>query len=104
MLDFASPVRWACGMNKTELVTAIAERANMTKTDADAAVKALVDVVTDTLAGGDGEVSIPGFVSFKRVHKDERQARNPATGQTITVPAGAAVKVSAGAKLKAAVK
>jgi DNA-binding protein HU-beta len=91
-------------MNKSELVTAIAARANMTKTDADAAVRALVDVVTDTLAGGDGEVSIPGFVSFKRVQRDEREARNPATGEKITVPAGAAVKVSAGAKLKAAVK
>jgi len=68
-------------MNKTELVSAIAERANMTKTDADAAVKAFVDVVTDTLADGDGEVSIPGFLSFKRIPQDQREAPKPTPGQ-----------------------
>jgi DNA-binding protein HU-beta len=91
-------------MNKTEFVNALAERANLKKSEADDVVKALVDIVTDELASGDGEVTIPGFVSFKRVDRNAREARNPATGEKITVPAGKAVKVSAGSKLKAAVK
>jgi DNA-binding protein HU-beta len=91
-------------MNKSELVTALAERANLTKSDADDVVKAFVDVVTDELSSGDGEVTIPGFVSFKRVSRSAREGRNPATGEKIKVPATTAVKVSAGSKLKAAVK
>jgi DNA-binding protein HU-beta len=91
-------------MNKSEFVTALAERANMSKTDADDVVKALVDIVTDELSSGDGEVTIPGFVSFKRVDRSAREGRNPATGEKIAVPASKAVKVSAGSKLKAAVK
>ena len=97
------PLGWA-SMNKSEFVTALAERANLTKSDADEVVKAFVDVVTDELSTGDGEVTIPGFVSFKRVDRSAREGRNPATGEKIDVPATKAVKVSAGSKLKAAVK
>ncbi|MEA3216579.1 MAG: DNA-binding protein HU-beta [Acidimicrobiia bacterium] len=91
-------------MNKTELVSALAERANLRKNEADEVLKAFVDVVTDELSSGDGEVTIPGFVSFKRVDRGAREARNPATGERIKLPASKAVKVSAGSKLKAAVK
>jgi DNA-binding protein HU-beta len=91
-------------MNKSEFVTALSERANLSKSDADDVVKALVDIVTDELSSGDGEVTIPGFVSFKRVDRSAREGRNPATGEKIKVPASKAVKVSAGSKLKAAVK
>jgi DNA-binding protein HU-beta len=91
-------------MNKSEFVTALAEKANLTKSDADEVVKAFVDVVTDELSTGEGEVTIPGFVSFKRVDRSAREGRNPATGEKIKVPATKAVKVSAGSKLKAAVK
>jgi DNA-binding protein HU-beta len=91
-------------MNKSEFVTALAEKANLSKSDADDVVKAFVDVVTDELSSGEGEVTIPGFVSFKRVDRSAREGRNPATGEKIKVPATKAVKVSAGSKLKAAVK
>ena len=105
MLDLGGrrPLGWDA-MNKSEFVTALAERANLTKSDADDVVKALVDIVTDELSSGDGEVTIPGFVSFKRVDRSAREGRNPATGEKIKVPASKAVKVSAGSKLKAAVK
>jgi DNA-binding protein HU-beta len=91
-------------MNKSEFVTALAEKANLRKSDVDDVVKAFVDVVTDELSSGEGEVTIPGFVSFKRVDRSAREGRNPATGEKIKVPATKAVKVSAGSKLKAAVK
>jgi DNA-binding protein HU-beta len=91
-------------MNKTELVAAIAERANLTKSDADAAVKALIDVVTEAVARGDGEVTIPGFLSVKKVRREARELWNPAKMQRVPVPASNSVKISAGSKLKAAVK
>ena len=91
-------------MNKTELVAAIAERANLTKSDADAAVKALIDVVTENVAKGDGEVTIPGFLSVKKVARPAREAWNPAKMARVQVAATNAVKVSAGSKLKASVK
>ena len=105
MLDLGGrrPLGWV-PMNKSELVTALAERANMTKSDADDVVKAFVDVVTDELSSGDGEVTIPGFVSFKRVDRSAREGRNPATGEKIKIKATKSVKVSPGSKLKAAVK
>ena len=105
MLDLGGrrPLGWVA-MNKSEFVTALSERANLSKSDADDVVKALVDIVTDELSSGDGEVTIPGFVSFKRVDRSAREGRNPATGEKIKVPASKAVKVSAGSKLKAAVK
>lgn len=91
-------------MNKSEFVTALAEKANLTKTDADEMVKAFVDVVTDELSTGGGEVTIPGFVSFKTVSRSAREGRNPATGEKIKIKATKSVKVSPGSKLKAAVK
>ncbi|MDH4145035.1 MAG: HU family DNA-binding protein [Acidimicrobiia bacterium] len=91
-------------MNKTELVAAIADRTSQSKVDVDATVKALVDVVTETVSKGDGEVTIPGFLSVKKVHREAREAWNPAKGERQMMPATNAVKVSAGSKLKAAVK
>ncbi len=91
-------------MNKSELVDAIAERAGVTKTDADAVLKALEDVVTSEVAGKGDKITLTGFVSFERVRRNERTARNPQTGETIHVPAANAMKVSAGSKLKKAAK
>ena len=91
-------------MNKTDLVAAIAGRADMTKTDVDSAIKAMMDIVMENMEKGDGEVTIPGFVSFKRIHRAARQGRNLQTGEPLTVAATDAVRIAAGSKLKAAAK
>ncbi|PJJ57565.1 DNA-binding protein HU-beta [Mumia flava] len=90
-------------MNRTELVAAIAERAGTTKADADSVLSALGDTLID--AAGKGEkVQIPGLLTVERVERAARTGRNPATGETLEIPAGFGVKVTAGSKLKNAVK
>ncbi|MER5927551.1 HU family DNA-binding protein [Streptomyces mirabilis] len=91
-------------MNRSELVTALAERAQVTRKDADAVLTALVESVGDVVAKGDEKVTIPGFLSFERTHRAARTARNPQTGEPLEIPAGYGVKVSAGSKLKEAAK
>ena len=91
-------------MTKTELVAAIAERTGVSKTDVDSALQGLFDVVGQVVAKGEEKVSYPGFISFEQTHRAARTGRNPQTGETIQVPAGKAVKVSAGSKLKAYAK
>jgi DNA-binding protein HU-beta len=91
-------------MNKSDLVDAIADRAGVTKTDADAVLKALEDVITSEVAGKGDKVTLTGFMSFERVYRNPRTGRNPQTGETIQVAGANAMKVSAGSKLKAAAK
>lgn len=90
-------------MNKTELVAAVAEKAGLSKKDADAAVAAVVAAVTDALANGE-KVQLIGFGTFETRERAEKQARNPRTGETMTVPATKVPAFKAGAALKAAVK
>ena len=71
-------------MNKTELVEAIASSTELTKTDVDKVVTALVEVVTDALAKGD-KVSLKGFGNFEVRTRSERTGRNPRTGETMTI-------------------
>ena len=73
-------------MNKTELVEAIASSTELTKTDVDKVVTALVEVVTDALAKGD-KVSLKGFGNFEVRTRSERTGRNPRTGETMTIAA-----------------
>ncbi|NEB80851.1 integration host factor [Streptomyces sp. SID14478] len=87
-------------MTRTELVAALAERAEVSQKDADAVLTAFAATVGDIVAKGDEKVTIPGFLTFERTHRAEREGRNPATGETMTIPAGYSVKVSAGSKLK----
>ncbi|WP_448071485.1 HU family DNA-binding protein [Georgenia yuyongxinii] len=89
-------------VNRTELVAAIAERASLTKTDADAALSALQDVLVDALAKGEA-VKVTGLLSVERVERAARTGRNPRTGEEIQIPAGYGVKISAGSTLKKAV-
>jgi len=88
-------------MNKSELVDAIADRSGVSKTDVDAVLKDMFEVVAQTVSKGTDKITIPGFMSFEQTHRSARQGRNPQTGETIQVPATNTVKVSAGAKLKA---
>ena len=73
-------------MNKTELVAAVAAKAGISKKDADAAVAAVFASVTDALANGD-KVQLIGFGTFEVRARSEKTARNPRTGETMTVPA-----------------
>lgn len=91
-------------MNKSELVDALADKAGVSKTDADAVLKALEDVVTSEVAGKGEKISLTGFITFERTYRKPRSGRNPQTGEAIEVPGGNAMKISAGSKLKAAAK
>lgn len=91
-------------MNRSELVAALSERAEVTRKDADAVLTALAQTVGEVVAKGDEKVTIPGFLTFERTHRAARTARNPQTGDQIQIPAGYSVKVSAGSKLKEAAK
>ena len=86
-------------MNQTELISAVAERAGLTKADAGKAVEALVGTVTDALKQGD-EVRIAGFGTFAISERGERQGRNPQTGAPITIAASKAAKFTAGKAVK----
>lgn len=90
-------------MNRSELVAAIAEKAGTTKSDADAVVAALGEVLIDAVKKGD-KVQVPGILSVEKVKRSARTGRNPATGEALQIPEGFGVKVSAGSKLKAAAK
>src|SRR5262249_310238 len=87
-------------MNRPELIGAIGERASVTRKDADAVLSAFVDLAGDIVAKGDEKITIPGFLTIERTHRAARTGRNPATGETIEIPAGYSVKVTAGSKLK----
>ena len=90
-------------MNKTELIAAITEKSGFTKKDAEKALNAVVDVITESLVKGE-KVQIVGFGSFEVKDRPERVARNPqAPDQEITIPASKAPVFKAGKSLKEAV-
>ena len=86
-------------MNKLELVTAVADRAGLTKRDAERAVTAAVDIIEETLQRGD-RVSLVGFGTFEVRDRKPRVGRNPQTGQEIRIPAGRVPSFKAGKNLK----
>ena len=90
-------------MNKTELVNAIAEKAEISKADAKKAVDAFVSTVTDALKEGD-KIALVGFVTFSVSQKAARKGVNPATGATIEIAAKNVAKFKPGAELAEAVK
>ena len=86
-------------MNKTELVAAIAAKAEISKKDAEKAVAAFVDVVTDSLKKGD-DVALIGFGSFKVTESAAREGINPRTGEKIKIAASNVPAFKAGKALK----
>lgn len=90
-------------MNKTELIAAMAEKAEISKKDAEKALTAFTNVVADVLVDGD-KVAITGFGTFEVVERAERQGRNPATGESITIAASKSPKFKSAKALKDAVK
>jgi DNA-binding protein HU-beta len=89
-------------MNKTELVAEIARRADLTQKDAGASLDAFLDICADVVAKGEEKLVIPGYLTVEQGFRNERTARNPQTGEPITVPATKTAKLSAGSTLKKA--
>ena len=89
-------------MNKTELVAAIAEKAEIKKVDAEKALKAFTDVVAAELKKGE-KVQLVGFGTFDVLKRPARQGRNPRTGKSMKIKASKAPKFKAGKALKAAI-
>lgn len=86
-------------MNKAELVAAMAEQAGLSKKDAEAALKAFTDVVSDELKNG-GKVQLVGFGTFEVSERPAREGRNPRTGETMTIAATKTPKFKVGKALK----
>ena len=90
-------------MNKSELIEQVAERADIKRGEAEAAVNALTEVVKETLQRG-GDVALTGFGKFSVAERSARQGVNPQTGERIQIAASKAPKFSAGADFKKALK
>ena len=86
-------------MNKTELVAAIAEKAEIKKVDAEKALKAFTEVVAAELKKGE-KVQLAGFGTFDVLERPARQGRNPRTGKSMKIKASKAPKFKAGKALK----
>lgn len=86
-------------MTKQNLVNYIAEEAGLTKADATRALDAVLNGIVEGLKS-EGKVTLTGFCTFTKQHKDARKGRNPRTGETVNIPARNAVSIKAGAKLK----
>lgn len=89
-------------MHKTELIAAVAEKAQISKKDAGNAVNAVLDTVIETIAKGES-IAIPGFGTFERREKKERSGFNPLTKESITIPASKVPAFKAGKAFKDAV-
>ena len=86
-------------MNKTELVAAMAEQTNLSKKDAEAALKAFIDVEDEELKKGE-KVQLVGFGTFEVSERAAREGRNPQTGETMEIKASKTPKFKAGKALK----
>ena len=86
-------------MNRTDLVAAMAEKTQLSKKDAEAALKAFVDVVSEEMKKGE-KVQLVGFGTFEVSERAAREGRNPQTGETMTIAASKTPKFKAGKALK----
>ncbi len=90
-------------MNKTELIAAVAEKANLSKKDADSAVNALIDTVVAEVAAGN-KVQLVGFGTFEVRERSERKGRDPRTNKEIVIPASKVPAFKVGKAFKTAIK
>lgn len=86
-------------MNKAELIIAMSQKAGLSKKDAEKALAAFVEVVTDQLKDGN-KVQLVGFGTFESKERPARVARNPRTGEEITIAASKAASFKVGKALK----
>lgn len=89
-------------MNKTELVEKVVTSTGLSKTQADAALNAFIEAVTDALKTGD-KVSLKGFGTFEVRSREERVGRNPRTGESMTIPSSRVPAFKASSALKSEV-
>ena len=82
-------------MNKAELITSMAEKSQLTKKDAESALKAFIDSVQEALENGD-KVQLIGFGTFETRERAAREGRNPRTKEAITIPASTVPVFKAG--------
>lgn len=90
-------------MNKAELIQAVVAKSGLTKKDAEAAVAAVIDSITDALKAGD-KVALVGFGTFSVKARAARTGKNPQTGETIQIAACKAPAFAAGKALKDAIQ
>jgi len=90
-------------VTKQEFIASVDQRSGLASRDAQKAVDAFLDTITDTLRGG-GEVNFTGFGKFSAANRAARQGVNPRTGERVQIAATTVPKFSAGSQLKAAVK
>ncbi|WP_188535948.1 HU family DNA-binding protein [Kocuria dechangensis] len=88
--------------NRSELVAEVAEKAGTTNAAVNGVLDALFQVFEESVSAGE-KITIPGWLSVERTDRAARTGRNPQTGESIEIPAGHGVKLTAGSKLKAAV-
>ena len=86
-------------MNKTELISAMSEKSELTKVDTEKALRAFIDTVTEELKNG-GKVQLVGFGTFETSERAARTGRNPQTGETIEIKASTSPKFKASKALK----
>ena len=89
-------------MNKTELVAAMAEKAGLSKKDAEAALKAFTETVAEELKKGE-KIALVGFGTFEVSERAAREGRNPQSGEVMHIAASKAPKFKAGKALKDAI-
>jgi len=90
-------------MTKAELVARAAEKAGVSKKQADRCLKAFIEVITDALQKGE-RIAIPGFGVFQVKERSERKGRNPRTGEIITIPARKVVHFKPAKQLRDLIK
>lgn len=101
-IDFMIQLEEDISMNKTELIAAVAENAELSKKDAEKALKAFVEVVTEELKKGE-KIQLVGFGTFEVSERAAREGRNPQTGKTMSIAACKVPKFKVGKALKDAV-
>ncbi len=89
-------------MNKSELISAVAEKSGLTKKDAEKAVVSMLDTIVDAVAAGD-KIQIVGFGTFEQRSRNERKGCDPRTNAPITIPASKIPAFKAGKAFKDAV-
>jgi DNA-binding protein HU-beta len=80
-------------VNRSQLLNAFAERNDLSRKEADALLTSFVDTITETVCRGE-DVAISGFAKFRRIDRPARMARNPATGETVKVPAKRVARIT----------
>jgi DNA-binding protein HU-beta len=89
-------------LNKTDLISEVADRTGMTKKDVEKVVNAFFSTIENTLKSGD-KVQLIGFGTFEVRDRQARKGRNPQTGEEISIPAARVPAFKAGKALKDAV-